>query len=113
MDEADHPVENANNRIEVSVEGAGWLTGLDNGDSTDMDEYKGSSRRLFSGKLLILAAIGENAGNLRVSVSSQGLTGAWMQIPVAEGKKSEEFPCCQSNGTKKSGIWNAGCGKLN
>ena len=52
-----------------------------------MDEYKGSSRRLFSGKLLILAAIGENAGNLRVSVSSQGLTGAWMQIPVAEGKK--------------------------
>lgn len=87
VDEADHPVENANNRIEVSVEGAGWLTGLDNGDSTDMDEYKGSSRRLFSGKLLILAAIGENAGNLRVSVSSQGLTGAWMQIPVAEGKK--------------------------
>lgn len=50
VDEADHPVENANNRIEVSVEGAGWLTGLDNGDSTDMDEYKGSSRRLFSGK---------------------------------------------------------------
>ncbi len=32
----DHPVENANNRVTVSVAGAGRLLGLDNGDSTDL-----------------------------------------------------------------------------
>ena len=70
-----------------------------------MDEYKGSSRRLFSGKLLILAAIGENAGNLRVSVSSQGLTGAWMQIPVAEGKKTQRnFPAAGAMERKSQGF---------
>lgn len=32
--------------------GAGRLIGLDNGDSTDYEQYKGISRRMFCGKLL-------------------------------------------------------------
>jgi beta-galactosidase len=43
-------VENANDRVRISAEG-GTLLGLDNGDSTDFDQYKTDSRRLFSGKL--------------------------------------------------------------
>ena len=46
--------ENANNRVKVNVSGAGRLIGLDNGDSTDYDQYKGLSRRLFSGKLMAI-----------------------------------------------------------
>lgn len=48
------PVGNARNRIRVEVSGAGRLVGLDNGDSTDYDSYKGDNRRLFSGKLLAM-----------------------------------------------------------
>lgn len=44
-------VENANCRVRISVEGGKLLT-LDNGDSTDYDQYRTDSRRLFSGKLL-------------------------------------------------------------
>ncbi|MCM1525062.1 MAG: DUF4982 domain-containing protein, partial [Ruminococcus sp.] len=51
-DSEDNFVANANNRVFVSVSGAGRLIGLDNGDSTDYDGYKSVSRRLFSGKLL-------------------------------------------------------------
>ena len=51
VDERGNPVENANRRVKVSVEG-GALLGLDNGDSTDYDQYTASSRRLFNGKLL-------------------------------------------------------------
>ena len=40
-------VADANNRVKVEVSGAGRLVGLDNGDSTDYDSYKGISRRLF------------------------------------------------------------------
>jgi len=54
VDKSGNPVENANNRIKIEVSG-GELLGLDNGDSTDYDQYQGTySRRLFSGKLLAI-----------------------------------------------------------
>jgi beta-galactosidase len=46
-------VENATDRVRVTVEG-GVLLGMDNGDSTDYDQYKTDSRRLFNGKLLAI-----------------------------------------------------------
>lgn len=47
-------VENANNRVTVTVKN-GELLGLDNGDSTDYDQYQDTnSRRLFNGKLLAI-----------------------------------------------------------
>ena len=55
------------------MSGAGRLVGLDNGDSTDFDQYKGTSRRLFSGKLLAMVAAKQEPGQIRFSVSSPGL----------------------------------------
>ncbi|SCY35308.1 beta-galactosidase [Paenibacillus polysaccharolyticus] len=75
-DEAGHPVHNANNRVQVKVSGAGRLLGLDNGDSTDYDPYKGLSRRLFSGKLMVIIGSTNEAGTIQVEVSSEGLEGA-------------------------------------
>ncbi|MCL2697050.1 MAG: DUF4982 domain-containing protein [Oscillospiraceae bacterium] len=51
VDENNIPVENARNRINVT----GDLLGLDSGDSTDYDSYKGNSKRLFSGQLLAIS----------------------------------------------------------
>lgn len=73
-DEGGTPVANANNRVEVEVTGAGRLVGLDNGDSTDYDQYKGTSRRLFSGKLLAIIAAKTEPGDIHMKVSSNGLT---------------------------------------
>ncbi len=67
------PVDNANNRARVEVSGAGRLIGLDNGDSTDYDQYKGTSRKLFSGKLLAIVAAKLEVGDIKVKVTSQGL----------------------------------------
>lgn len=68
-----YPVKNARNRVHVSVEGAGRLVGLDNGDSTDCDNYKATSRRLFSGKLLAVIAAKKEAGEIVVKAASVGL----------------------------------------
>lgn len=73
-------VKNANNRIEVTVGGSGQLLGLDNGDSADPDPYKTTSRRLFSGKLLAVAAGGNGDGPVVVEVSSPGLRPARLVI---------------------------------
>ena len=84
-----NPVENACNLVDVKVEGAGYLAGLDNGDSTDSAEYKGYSKRLFSGKMLILVSVGKEKGEVKVSVSAKGLKGAEVSFNV-EGKKETE-----------------------
>ena len=68
------PVANANNRVTVEVRGAGRLIGLDNGDSTDDDSYKGTARRLFSGKLLAIICGNHEPGEIEVTVTSVGLT---------------------------------------
>ncbi len=72
-DEHGNPVEDASNRVEVHVSGEGRLVGLDNGDSTDFDQYKGTSRRLFSGKLMAIIASTLKPGKIKIEVSSKGL----------------------------------------
>ena len=68
-----HPVENARNRIQVDVTGAARLIGLDNGDSTDFDQVKGKSRRLFGGKLLAVLGSKTEPGEILVTLTSPGL----------------------------------------
>ncbi len=72
-DAAGNPVMNACDRINISVTGPGRLVGLDNGDSTDVDYYKGRSRRLFNGKLLAIIAPGDEPGTVVVGASGTGL----------------------------------------
>lgn len=74
FDQQGNPVENANNRINVTVTGAGRLIGIDNGDSTDFDAYKGKSKRLFGGKLLAVIGARQEAGEITVICTSPGLT---------------------------------------
>ncbi len=79
-DKNGYPVGNARNRIKVEVNGAGRLVGLDNGDSTDYDSYKGDNRRLFSGKLLAMVQSTLDEGDITVKISSEGLNGAELTL---------------------------------
>ncbi len=79
-DENGIPVGNARNRVKVEVSGAGRLVGLDNGDSTDYDSYKGDNRRLFGGKLLAMVQSDLSEGEITVKVSSEGLGGAELKL---------------------------------
>ena len=66
-------VANAQNRVNVTVKGPARLVGLDNGDSSDLDSYKGNSRRLFGGKLLAIIETTDEEGDIEVTVSGKGL----------------------------------------
>ncbi|MDE7326508.1 MAG: DUF4982 domain-containing protein [Lachnospiraceae bacterium] len=94
-----NPVENANTRVNVSVTGAGRLLGLDNGDSTDFEQYKCTSRRLFSGKLLAILGAGLVTGDIHVRVSAAGLPAATLTLharPLTE----EELTAEEQAGTR-------------
>ena len=99
-DDQGRTVENACDRVSVAVTGQGMLLGLDNGDSTDKDGYKTTTRCLFSGKLLaVIGDIGET-GNVRIEVSSPGKESAVLEVPVYEAAspsgEARHMPLCKS-----------------
>lgn len=94
-DQEGNPVENANNRIKVKVTGEGRLIGLDNGDSTDYDSYKGSSRKLFSGKLLAMIETSGREGIVQIELSEISQSEGVLQkennaVSVEEERMSRE-----------------------
>ena len=105
LDESGAAVENAADRVRVRVTGGGVLLGMDNGDSTDTDEYQTCSRRLFSGKLLLIVGAQPGAGEIRVQVSADGLADAETKLRVLEAPDDAErrvFPdLCREEETRE------------
>ncbi|MBQ8556467.1 MAG: DUF4982 domain-containing protein [Clostridia bacterium] len=93
QDEQGNPVENAIDRVHVRVTGAGRLLGLDNGDSTDRDGYKTTTRRLFSGKLLAIVGQAVEEGVMHIEVTSPGKEAATLHIPVKAAAVTEGRGC--------------------
>ncbi|WP_163193453.1 glycoside hydrolase family 2 TIM barrel-domain containing protein [Clostridium thermarum] len=103
-DEFGNTVENANNRVKVQVSGEGRLLGLDNGDSTDYDQYKGLSRRLFNGKLMAIIGATLKPGKIQLEVTSEDLEGAAMTFEalppidtnlegISASARNQDLPC--------------------
>ncbi len=89
-DEAGHPVPNARDRVTVRVSGGGVLLGMDNGDATDTDAYKGNTRRLFGGKALAIVGGNGSEAPARIEAWTSGGLRAELEIPVAPGGNPEE-----------------------
>ena len=90
-------VANANNRVIVTVSGAGRLVGLDNGDSTDYEQYKCTSRRLFSGKLLAIIAAKTEAGEISVKVTSPALPDSTLTLEAVAAEITEGISAIMEN----------------
>ena len=84
-----HPVENARERVRVTVSGGGCLLGTDNGDSTDEDGYKANCRRLFSGKLLLIIGSTGEEEDVRIRIDGNRCGSAGLRIPV---RKADRIP---------------------
>ncbi len=97
LDEHHIPVANGRSRMHVSVCGAGRLIGLDNGDSTDLEQYKGTSRKLFSGKLLAVIAAKTEPGEISVHVSSPSLPDACLTLNAIPSQTRNGISCFMEN----------------
>lgn len=97
LDKDGTTVANGRSRMNVSVTGAGRLIGLDNGDSSDMDQYKGTSRKLFSGKLLAIIAARTEPGDIQVHVTSPSLPDASLTLKAVAADIPEGISCQMEN----------------
>ncbi len=76
-------VPQANNRVDFTIGGPGALVGLDAGDSTNHDSYKGTSHAAFSGKLMAIVRATTTAGKITLKSTSGSLTGGSIDITTA------------------------------
>lgn len=66
---------NATNRVDFKIEGAGIIAGVDNADLKDFEQYVGDTRKAWKGRALVVIKSNHQAGEIKLSVSSNGLEG--------------------------------------
>jgi beta-galactosidase len=73
-------VPQASSTIEFAIMGPGTIAGVDNGDPTSHESYKGTSRSAFSGKALAVIQSTTNSGTIKLTATSGTLTGSSVDI---------------------------------
>lgn len=80
LDAEGNTVPVADNLINFTIEGDGFIAGTDNGDPTDPNSLKKPSRKLFSGKALAVVQSHKNAGKIILKATSSNLKQASIEI---------------------------------
>jgi beta-galactosidase len=78
---------NAVNRLLFKVEGPGTIAGIANADMKDTDSYVGNTRKAWHGRALVIIKSAHGAGDIKLTVSSAGLSGATLNIKAISEKK--------------------------
>ncbi|MGC2618933.1 MAG: glycoside hydrolase family 2 TIM barrel-domain containing protein [Acidobacteriaceae bacterium] len=76
-------VPDADNNVSFSIEGAGRLIGVDNGDPASHDSYKANSRRAFHGLCLAVVQATHTGGLIKIAAVSTGLRPASLTITAS------------------------------
>jgi beta-galactosidase len=78
-------VPTADALVHFTVQGAGRLLAVGNGDPADHSSYQASERRAFHGLLLAMIQSGDATGKVRVTARADGLEPATVDITVVPG----------------------------
>jgi beta-galactosidase len=76
---------NAANRLFFKIEGPGIIAGVANADMKDTDSYVGNTHKAWHGRALIVIRSTHNAGVVKLTVGSAGLSEATSTIKVIAG----------------------------
>ena len=90
-----NPVENARDRVRITVRGGAYLIGTDNGDSSDEDGYKQNCRKLFGGKLLVMIASDGTAEDAVITAESTAGIRAELRLPVTPAERIPGTSCLE------------------
>ena len=71
--------------VQFNLEGAGSIAGIDNGDPTNHEPFKGptasrASHKTFNGLAIVVLRAPKNAGTLRLTAKADGVTAATVRV---------------------------------
>ena len=96
------------NDVTFKVSGAGKLLGTGNGDPTNQQPDKGSSRKAFSGYCMALVQSAKNGGDITVEATSPGLESARVSISAKQVALRPQVPAWERavpSGQGVTGLW--------
>ncbi len=96
------------NDVNFSVTGQGKLIGTGNGDPTNQQPDKGTSRQAFGGLCMALVQSAKVAGSITVQASSPGLPSASITLAAKTVKLRAQVPVWERSipsGSGVSGLW--------
>jgi beta-galactosidase len=108
QDAQGRPVATADNQVSYRVTGSGKVIGVGNGDPTNHESDKASSRKAFSGLCMALVQSKKTAGNITVEASSPGLAPASVTISAKAVKLRPQVAVWEREvpaGTGVTGLW--------
>jgi len=86
VDENGVPVPDATNEISVEVAGPAKLIGLDNGNQSDVNDFKTNFRKAFEGRILITIQAKQSEGSVKVTTSSADIKSAVYSLQAVSGR---------------------------
>jgi beta-galactosidase len=96
------------NEVTFRVSGAGKLIGTGNGDPTNQEPDKGTSRKAFSGLCMALVQSTKSSGNITVEAASPGLTSASVTIAAKQAALRPQVAVWEREvpaGSGVTGLW--------
>ena len=76
------PVPTADNLINFSIKGDGFIAGVDNGNPISHESFKANNRKALNGLCLVIVQANTKPGKISLTASSQGLKNASLNINV-------------------------------
>jgi beta-galactosidase len=80
VDEDGNLVPVADNLVKFNVEGKAFIAGVDNGLQTSLEPFKANQRSAFNGLALVILQAQEEAGEVKLTATSEGLEPASVRI---------------------------------
>ena len=74
---------NADNLVQFSVDGKGFIAGVDNGSPISLERFKAGKRKAFYGKCLVVLQNNGKKGKIKLKAESEGLSHAQTIINCA------------------------------
>jgi beta-galactosidase len=74
VDSSGNRVPYADNLIHFTIEGNGFIAGVDNGSQISHEPFKANYRKAFHGLCLVVVQSNGNKGNIRLTAQSEGLS---------------------------------------
>lgn len=80
LDNNNHFVPHASNRIQFKIDGEASIIAVDNGDPLNEESFDSPSRKVFNGKCLVIVKSNGKPGQLTLTAEAEGLEEAEITV---------------------------------
>jgi beta-galactosidase len=91
VDANGQPDLRADQEVRFEISGPGVIAAVGNGDGQDPDSYYGDRRKLYQGRALVVVRTSRQAGAIRLTAKSPGLSDASVTIDSQSGKPETQL----------------------